>query len=119
MRVKSAAAIACLILFVGCADPAFEMYLENPCDQPVDFTYDLVQPGGHSTPGSAEVIPVAPHGSEKVLEATIHLEDNFLEVLVTVVGLPDYEERWAEPVDRTFTFDRSLCSQIADASAGL
>jgi len=38
------------------------------------------------------------------------------EVLVTVVGLPGHEKRWAEPVSRTVTFDPSLCSEIVNAA---
>jgi hypothetical protein len=105
-----------LVLMAGCADPAFETRFDNPCAQPVEFVYALVEPGGYPAPGRTEVIPVAPHGSEKRLHTTIVLAGDDVEALVTVVGLPGYEERLSEPVSRTITFDPSLCSEIVSTA---
>ena len=108
-------ALVIMVLMAGCADPAFETRFENPCAQPVDFVYALVEPGGYPAPGMAEVIPVAPHGSEKLLEG-VGVFGSGAEVLITVVGLPGYEERLSEPVSRTITFDSSLCSEIVNTA---
>jgi hypothetical protein len=67
-------------------------------------------------PGVAKVIPVAPHRTETLLETTIALAGDDFEVLITVGGLPGYEERLSEPVSRTITFDPSLCSEIVNTA---
>ena len=55
----------------GCADLAFDLTLENPCRQLVDFADALVEPGGYLPPGAAEAISVVCHGSEKLLEGLV------------------------------------------------
>ena len=90
------------------------MVFENPCEDPVEFVFQIVEGVDDSPIGFPNPVRVPAGEAITVTELTIAVRGG-AELLVTVDGLNDYFERWPEPrtsEERSFAFDRSLCDVI-------
>ena len=85
MRRGIVALVICMILVAGCGDPGVEMHFENPCDQPVEFIFQLVDRGTVTPFGPADVLMVAAHGAGVLAPLVIDFDDG-TEALITIVG---------------------------------
>ncbi len=81
-----ALAMACWFLTTSCGDPGFDIYLVNPCEQPVDFVYQRVEAGSDEQIGGAQVLTVSPDETERLSPLSRSLRPNG-GVRITVGGV--------------------------------